>query len=236
MKQYTKITSIPVNVDLTNWEAGLASNGGKYSFTEYLDVFMTIVDGTGYLRTVTRFGTSAEFSYDELLGGFQNDLEQVWFTDTDEKYMSRYSTPLKIEEMSSPILFSDLLKLKKKVITESGEVEMWPAVSGELEDSIVSKILGELDDVRFEMKYPELKQSWDLMRKAFYDQGLEIPGYVIDIYESDLDSSTKEKAFILLSKVEEIVETNDLESAFDWVSNSPENEPEFWILVNKAIS
>jgi hypothetical protein len=236
MKKWTKIASILVYLDLSKWKAETSNNGGDYSFAEFLDVFVCVVDSIAYLRTVVRYSTSAEFSYDELLGKFDNDLNEITFPDADEKYMSIMDTTSTIEEMSSFILYSDLLKLQKKVITESEEVEMWPAVSGELEDSIVSKILGELKDVRFEIKYPELKQSWDLMRKAFYEQGLQVPGYVIDIYESDLDIAIKETSFVLLSKIEGIVQANDLESAFDWISNSPENNPEFWMQVNTAIT
>jgi hypothetical protein len=236
MNQYTKITSIPVNVDLTNWEAGLASNGGKYSFTEYLDVFMTIVDGTGHLRTVTRFGTSAEFSYDELLGGFQSDLKQITFIDTDEKYMSRYNAPLRIEEMSTPILFSDLLNLQNKILNTEGEIEMWPGVPAHKEQEILDKVLNMPEFKRWEMRYPELKQSWELMCKNFETQEILIPEYCYDIYNSELlKPITKESAFLLLSKGKEIETTHDLGSAFDWIGNSPENNPEFWGQIHKTL-
>lgn len=235
MKQYIKIASIPVNVDISNWEAGLATNGGKYSFTEYLDVFMTIVDGTGYLRTLSRFSTSAEFSYDELLGGFESNLERVPFIDSDEVYMSRYSAPLSIEEMSTPILFTDLLKLQKKVITESEEVEMWPGVSAQKEQEIVEKVLLMPEFKRWEMKFPELKQSWELMSKNFESKGMSIPQYAYDIYNSDLKAITKESAFLLLSKVQEIELSHDLQCAFDWVTNSPKDNPDFWGQIYKTL-
>jgi hypothetical protein len=235
MKKWTKIASIPVNVDLTNWEPGLASNGGKYSFTEYLDVFLTIVDGTGYLRTVTRFGTSAEFSYDELLGGFQSDLEQISFINSDEKYMSRYSAPLSIEEMSTPILYADLLKLENKILNTDGEVEMWPSVPAHKEQEIFDKVLAMPDFKRWEMQYPELKESWDTMYKHFQELDMNVPNYAIDIYESKwLSIYVKETAFQLLAKVPQF-DSDKLESAFDWATNCPKDNVDFWFKIYQSL-
>ncbi len=235
MKQYTKIASVPVNVDLTNWEAGLASNGGKYSFTEYLDVFLTIVDGTGYLCTVTRFGTSAEFEYDELLGGFQNRLDRVPFIDCDEVYLSKYFAPLSIEEMSTPILYADLLKLENKILTTDGEIEMWPCVPAHKEQEILDKVLAIPEFKRWEMKFPELKQSWELMCKNFEAQGLLIPQYAYDIYNSELKAITKESAFTLLSRITSFDNNEGLALAFDWATNCPKDNVDFWFKIHQSL-
>lgn len=69
------IKSILVVEDYSNYKWETCNNGGNYSFQTYHDWYVAkYPDGKWKFAFVERHTTSAEFSYDELAGSFQNDL------------------------------------------------------------------------------------------------------------------------------------------------------------------
>ncbi len=73
------------------------------------------------------------------------------------------------------------------------------------------------------------------MCKNFEAQGLLIPQYAYDIYNSELKAITKESAFILLSKIEFFENYNDLSQAFDWATNCPKDNVDFWFKIYQSL-
>lgn len=62
------------NDDYSAYKRRTCNNGGDYSFQEHIHFFTRCINGEWEIRTLTTYSTSAEFSYDEINGSFQNDL------------------------------------------------------------------------------------------------------------------------------------------------------------------
>lgn len=66
------------NNDYSHYKWRTGNNGGDYSFHEHVHFFTRCINGEWEIRTLTTYSTSAEFSYefsyDEINGSFQSDL------------------------------------------------------------------------------------------------------------------------------------------------------------------
>lgn len=62
------------NDDYSSYKPGTCNNGDDSSFHEHIHFFTRCINGEWEIRTLTTYSTSAEFSYDEINGSFQNDL------------------------------------------------------------------------------------------------------------------------------------------------------------------
>lgn len=65
------------NDDYSRYKPGTCSNGGDYSYHESKHFFARKINGEWEIRALTTHSTSAEFSYDELSGSFQSNLDRV---------------------------------------------------------------------------------------------------------------------------------------------------------------
>ncbi len=86
------IASVRVTDDCSNYRPETSNNGGNYSFATFEDWFVAkFPNGEWEFMSVNRHSTSAEFSYDELDGRFQNDLGTVNISNSSElvSYLSQ---------------------------------------------------------------------------------------------------------------------------------------------------
>ena len=85
------ITSVRMCNDYSNYKAETSCNGGNYSFVRFEDWYVGKVSGKTVFRYVSRHTTSAEFSYDELDGRFQQDLGAIHVINADipERYITQ---------------------------------------------------------------------------------------------------------------------------------------------------
>lgn len=79
------IKTIPILCDESNYRWETSNNGGNYSFATYHDWFVAkMPNGKWQFCFVEHHSTSAEFSYDELSGNFQNDIGTFFPTNVGE--------------------------------------------------------------------------------------------------------------------------------------------------------
>jgi len=115
--QWEFVVSIPVLQDYTNFKAETSSNGGDYAFYQYKDIFFAVVAGTPTFRSVERFSTSADFDYDEMVGGFQQNLSVQEFLNCERGYLTRsVSENIFLEQLSESIAIGDIFNTISKVI------------------------------------------------------------------------------------------------------------------------
>lgn len=147
------IKSICVEEDYSNYKPETSSNGGDYAFYRYEDWFMTkYPSGEWKFACVIRHGTSAEFSYDELGGGFQSDLGWLYISNGVDcpSYNSQqgkswegeevyYSTNEVLEKVGEISTFQHLWKAVTTVYYSEEERKEIPLTFTEKKE-IVSKI------------------------------------------------------------------------------------------------
>ena len=126
--------SIRVEEDYSSYKPETCNNGGDYAFYTNLDVYFTTINGKAVIRGVTRYSTSAEFSYDELNGSFQTNLTDCQVLNAyadnggDTVRFSWYSTQgydtCFLEQISSVYKLEDIYNLKSRVIelNETGDI------------------------------------------------------------------------------------------------------------------
>lgn len=59
--------------DYSSYKPGTCNNGGDYAFHEHTHFYARCIDGNWEIKKLVLHSTSAEFSYDELNGEFQNN-------------------------------------------------------------------------------------------------------------------------------------------------------------------
>lgn len=75
------VKSILVLQDNSNYKWETSNNGGNYAFQTYHDWYVAqYPDGKWKFAFIENHSTSAEFSYDELAGSFQNDLGTLYLS------------------------------------------------------------------------------------------------------------------------------------------------------------
>lgn len=70
--------------DLSNYDYRTCNNGGNYSFGVMSYFFAAVVNGKFTIRELEIQTTSAEFSYDELAGSFQQNLQGIFCINAPE--------------------------------------------------------------------------------------------------------------------------------------------------------
>lgn len=78
--KWNLIGSYLVVNDHSNFRWDTCNNGGNYSFQTYHDWFVSQVNDKTVFRFVERHDTSAEFSFDELTGRFEKNLDYLEIT------------------------------------------------------------------------------------------------------------------------------------------------------------
>lgn len=151
--------SIRIEEDYSNYKPETCNNGGDYAFYTSLDVYHTMINGKSIIRGVTRYGTSAEFSYDVLNGGFQTNLiicevlnavDEAYTTDPTVEgtikvpiwYDTQGYDTCFLEQISSLYKLEDIYNMKSHVI-EKDEVD--DIIEGEYDspdkDDIIAKLI-----------------------------------------------------------------------------------------------
>lgn len=117
------IKSVQVVEDNSNYRWDTCNNGGNYSFQTYHDWFVAkYPDGEWKFAFVENHYTSAEFSYDELVGSFQSDIGNLYLSnvaDNKGQYQSQagiewvneekfYTSSEVLEKIGTIAYFSDL--------------------------------------------------------------------------------------------------------------------------------
>lgn len=145
------LKSIEVVCDESNYQWETSNNGGDYSYSTRKDYFaMKTIEGKWKFAYLTTHSTSAEFSYDELSGSFQNDLGNMYLENVEGNF--RYSTQTRqsYDEQWCQTINEDEYKTVEQVATMSTFEEMW----GEVYEYMPSKYS---DDEKSE--YPALSLS-----------------------------------------------------------------------------
>lgn len=100
------IKSVRVLDDYFSWKPGTSDNGGDYSFHTFRDWYVAkYPNGEWKFAYVERHSSSAEFSFDELAGRFQPNLETLTLLNTEEQSFYWAQSPSVIEEILEKIAF-----------------------------------------------------------------------------------------------------------------------------------
>lgn len=121
------IKSVCVVDDYSNFRAETSCNGGNYSFYTYHDWFVAkYPDGSWKFAFVERHSTSADFSYDELAGSFQNDLGYLYLSNVADN-KGQYQSQAGIEWVDGEKFYTSL-EVLEKIATMSIFGHMWNEV------------------------------------------------------------------------------------------------------------
>lgn len=147
--------SIRIEEDYSSYKPETSCNGGDYAFYTSLDIYHATINGKAVIRGVTRYSTSAEFSYDELNGSFQTNLTNCEVLNTNYQYIigsevfsktasydsQGYDTCF-LEQISQVYKLEDIYNLTCEVIEkdEEGEIQEWECFPENLDD-VVAKLI-----------------------------------------------------------------------------------------------
>jgi len=140
--------------DYTRYKSETGSNGGDYAFYQYAEVYAAIVNGEMKLRVVETFGTSAEFDYDELAGGFQTTQTQCIANAPKAHFRTqKIDEVLYLEQISKEISPRDFFLMEttvENINDETGETERTykPALSEQEKEGAIAMFL----EMGFEIK------------------------------------------------------------------------------------
>jgi len=146
--------------DNSNYRPETSCNGGDYAYWENRHWFCATVNGLTVFRYITEFGTTAEFSYDELDGRFQSDLGIVSFLNisgstfyirtqagklwNEEEYRWEYDIIDTFEKYSEIGSFDQLWKSTYKIIPSRYEDDSEPITAAALTFTDKREILSKL--------------------------------------------------------------------------------------------
>lgn len=111
--------------DLSKFKAETSSNGGDYAFGEMKYAFARLNNGKWEFIVFSTYNTSAEFEFDELMGGFQIGLKDCYAVDVDQLFWVKSQIgDFSISQYGIPSTLEDVLKMKNHWIVKSDDDEI----------------------------------------------------------------------------------------------------------------
>ena len=132
-----------ISVDLSNYDADLCQNGGKYGYSTHIDLFTAKVNGKWVLRIITRYSTTSEIEYDELNGQFCNTcivdiVNSHNLSETDKMWYYSSGNSLMLEQCSEVVSFKWLWQLETSVY--DGELTKYTPLSLAVKKQIIKNL------------------------------------------------------------------------------------------------
>ena len=133
---------IHIEEDYTSYKSETCNNGGDYAYYTYLDVYCATINDKVVIRTVTVYGTSAEFDYDNLAGGFQRTEYCQILNSVDSGYYTQGNNTCYLEQISRVVKLEDINNLNCTIICkdDNGEIEEVIGTPKNVDD-IVAKLI-----------------------------------------------------------------------------------------------
>lgn len=157
MNKWNHIGTFKAYDDYSKYKWETSSNGGDYAYSGYLDWYMRkLDDGNMEFAFVETHNTSADFSFDELAGTFQQDLGTLtlegtvegspeyrtqWAIEYDKEGNKSYDSSIPFEKIATMSTFEELWKMQyQRIEYDEDQSYVENALSFSDKKKIIAKI------------------------------------------------------------------------------------------------